>query len=603
MLTPETRHLLTDALRPPDGFGVDLAIATTYTLDLDSLLLAPLAMAAYDTTTTEREDADALVLLESLRRHAERTTVFVQAGGIHVPADYPKLAVFAEDCVVEVRPPAPHRVFHPKIWALRFAAQDGALAHRFVCLSRNLTGDRSWDTVLTLDEVTEGGHAVDPAPLSAFLRDLVAMTERPLSPARQAQLEDLATTFASARLVLPPPFTAGTLLPLGTPSGGAWPLPEVADDVAVVSPFLDAAAVSRLPEARSIHLVSRDVTFERLGKAALAPADATWVLQPLADTSDAADTESDAAVERARDLRRGLHAKVLAWDAGAGGHVLTGSANCTSAAFGGNVEFSVHLQGPAREVGAKALMGDDDGLRRVLVPYAIDSVEGDTDPSEELERELEELHGRIADAGLRLAVTPEDERYALELTVGDIVDPVGTTTFAPIAVAASAAKSLGGDLVWHALGLTALSPYVVVTTRLTRDGVTAERACVLRADLEGAPEDRPSRILRDLLATEADILRYLALLLADPGLDGMLAQLVAAGVGDDDAARAGHGAGFDDVVLLEPLVRAAARGDAALVRVQQLLDELRDPDGNLPTHVSRDFQDLWNVVWSAKEDA
>jgi hypothetical protein len=30
MLAPETRTLLTDGLRPPDGFRVDVAVATTY---------------------------------------------------------------------------------------------------------------------------------------------------------------------------------------------------------------------------------------------------------------------------------------------------------------------------------------------------------------------------------------------------------------------------------------------------------------------------------------------------------------------------------------------------------------------------------------------
>lgn len=66
MLEPETRHLLTDALRPADGFGIDIAVATTYTLDLMSLLLAPMAMAAYDQDSSEGMDGvNALALLEA----------------------------------------------------------------------------------------------------------------------------------------------------------------------------------------------------------------------------------------------------------------------------------------------------------------------------------------------------------------------------------------------------------------------------------------------------------------------------------------------------------------------------------------------------------
>jgi hypothetical protein len=40
MLEPETRHLLTVALRPPERFQLDIAVANTYSLNLSSLILA-----------------------------------------------------------------------------------------------------------------------------------------------------------------------------------------------------------------------------------------------------------------------------------------------------------------------------------------------------------------------------------------------------------------------------------------------------------------------------------------------------------------------------------------------------------------------------------
>ena len=88
------------------------------------MLLAPLAMAAYDQAEEGIENAAPPTLLESIRRHADHTTVLCQAGGIHVPSTYRKLTVFAEEVIVEVAPP-PGRMFHPKIWVLRFANADG----------------------------------------------------------------------------------------------------------------------------------------------------------------------------------------------------------------------------------------------------------------------------------------------------------------------------------------------------------------------------------------------------------------------------------------------------------------------------------------------
>jgi hypothetical protein len=71
-------------------------------------------------------------------------------------------------------PPNPDRVFHPKIWVIRFADARGRTLHRFLCLSRNLTFERSWDTLLRLDEFEEstGATVVDTEPLAEFVERL-----------------------------------------------------------------------------------------------------------------------------------------------------------------------------------------------------------------------------------------------------------------------------------------------------------------------------------------------------------------------------------------------------------------------------------------------
>ena len=48
MLAPDSRELLLDALRPPTGCSLDRAVATTFTLDLETALTVPLAFAGSD---------------------------------------------------------------------------------------------------------------------------------------------------------------------------------------------------------------------------------------------------------------------------------------------------------------------------------------------------------------------------------------------------------------------------------------------------------------------------------------------------------------------------------------------------------------------------
>ena len=66
---------------------------------------------------------------------------------------------------------------------------------------------------------------------------------------------------------------------------------------------------------------------------------------------------------------------------------------------------------------------------------------------------------------------------------------------------------------------------------------------------------------------------------------------------DDDPRRGGPGGPtFDDLVLLEPLLRASARGGDAMERAHRLLEDLRDEEGKLP-QLSEEFMELWRVVW------
>ena len=153
MLDPEGRHLLLDALRPPPGFELDMAVGTTYTLDVYALLSAPVAFAMFDREADDGTPrADPIATLQALRRCASRITLFCQAGDIAVPRDYRALLVYLEQSIVPVVPPIPDAIFHPKVWFIRYRVPStSATAYRLLCMSRNLTFDRSWDTILRLE--------------------------------------------------------------------------------------------------------------------------------------------------------------------------------------------------------------------------------------------------------------------------------------------------------------------------------------------------------------------------------------------------------------------------------------------------------------------
>jgi len=137
----------------------------------------------------------------------------------------------------------------------------------------------------------------------------------------------------------------------------------------------------------------------------------------FAPNDEANDGEPDAG----QNSLSGLHAKVYVADQDGDGHVWTGSANATNAAFGTNVEILVELVGKQEECGVEAVLDPENknGLRSLLQPY-VRPQEADVDEvGEKLEQLLDETQIAIAKHDLRVNVetVPDTEKELFDLTV------------------------------------------------------------------------------------------------------------------------------------------------------------------------------------------
>jgi hypothetical protein len=602
MLPPETRTLLTDALRPPDGFRLDVAVATTYSLDLHALLLAPLSFALQDIEAPDLDRVDPIKLLEAIRRYATHTTVFCQAGAIHVPAGYRRILTFAESCVRQVTPPNKGRVFHPKIWVLRFHDANDRPRHRFLCLSRNLTFDRSWDTLLRLDETDDMTRtAPDTQPLADFVATLPGLCVTGLEPTRTASVKSLAESLRDARFEPPAGATQVQFLPLGLTSTPAWPLPDSVERLLAISAFLDLPTVQRLQRtAKHVTLVSRQESLDKLAGLGQLGAD-LFTLQRCAEVEVGEDISKPIPLRNeASDAPEGLHAKTFIADLRGRGLVLTGSANATSAGFGGNVEFDVLLEGPIKTCGVGATWegrsAEAPGLAQLCESYTPAGVTDEEAANAAQEWEIDQFHTELAAIPLRLLVeTAGDGRYGLSLEGISRASP-GRSTIWPLSLPRQMAQqALDPSPRWAPIGLASITPFLVVETTVRHGAAAVRRSTVIKATLVGDPPERAQEALRDMLTNRRDVLRYLVFLLGDPAYDDFF------GTGEGADERWVFGApsvAFGELALFEPLVKAAARGDDALERVANLVDELRAmkngdeliPDG---------FDSIWPAVWSA----
>jgi hypothetical protein len=601
MLTPQSRVLLTDALRPPAGYRIDVAVGTSYSLDLTAMLLAPLSFALYDHHGDDMLSIDPVRLLEAVRRHTEHTTVFCQAGGIHVPAAYRPILTFIEDSVLEVMPPAGRTLFHPKVWVLRFIDPDGGLRHRVVVLSRNLTFDRSWDTALVLDESDHGTIAA--APAAEFIRDLQGLSIRTMDPQRTAAIADLARTLSQVHLAPPEPFTGGGLLPIGLTDDPVWPFPDAAKRLLAISPFLTAGAVGALSSVAAERvLVSRPEALELLGAASLSGWETT-VLQRLAEVEVGDDVDSPAAAYMEGAVSEGLHAKTFVLDLPRSESMtVTGSANLTAAPWGRSVEFDAVLTGPPVQCGVAATLDgspEAPGMRQLLAEHAVSSADGTHDASIQTSYDIEAFHRALAVAGPVLHVQPlDDDRVTATLTLTLPGGAPGHTTLWLASLRGEGQSRPLAHVTEWAVAPANITPFIAIETTAGQGKARATRSCVIKAELTGAVDSRRQDAVASVLRSKADVLRYLVFLLGDPSYDALFAQLAGA---DGPGWRDGGGSVVEDIALLEPLVRATGRDEEALARVASLVEELREMD-DASRLVPDGFDELWDVVWQVHQE-
>lgn len=612
-LTPETRVLLTDALRPPAGYRVEVAVGTTYSLNLTALLLAPLSFALFDCQDSEAVDRenpqdirslDPIRLLEAVRRYADHTTVFCQAGGIHVPTHYRSILTFVEDSVREASPSREDSLFHPKMWALRFVTENQERLHRVVVLSRNLTFDRSWDTALVLDEQADGN--IDAGPAAEFVRHLPGLALRPLQKSRSDELFDLATTLEHVTLGAPPPFTGGKLIPMGLHGETTWPFPDRGRRLLAISPFLAKGAIdqfAKVSDKRTV--VSRAESLEQAGSDALHGWNVN-VLQRLAEVDPSEDVVdvTETAPDGFYEAHDGLHAKTFIVDVDQNQSiVVTGSANLTTASWNHNVEFDALLTGPIASCGVSAVLDgspEAPGLRQIIEEYTVTAPEAIADDAAETAFALEAFHRRLAASDVVLHIEAvDDERVEGVLTLGIPSNAPGTTTVRLASLQEAQAKPLAAQLDWT-LSPINVTPFIVVETTAGSGAAKATRRCALKAELTGAIDGRRQYAVFSILRGKEDVLRYLVFLLGDPSYDALFAEV--AGLGADRFADSDKPAyANNDVALFEPLVRAAGRDQDALARVASLVEEIRElPDGS--ELVPDGFDELWDVVWQVHQE-
>lgn len=614
MLNPDSRRLFLDALRPIDGYDLDLAVATTYSLDLTAMLLAPLAFARLDGYRRQAEpgqssvdSVDPFALLKAIRGYAERTTVFCQSGRISVPRAYQRLYTYLEQSVVQVTPPNEIGVFHPKVWALRMTHPEGDVAYRLLILSRNLTFDSSWDTALVLDGYLDPERTRAIAanhPLGDFFTTLPGLAVGPIPAGAKAAAQRVGDELRRVQFELPDEFDGYAFHPIGIPGHEGMPFEDDRwDGRVVISPFVTDGALERLPGGGGT-LVSRLEELESLKPETLDLFEEVFVLADGVEQVESEDAELDAPAHELAPPPNGLHAKLFVCDEGWDAWTWSGSANASTAAFESNIEFLAALSGKKSKVGTGVLL---DSLSSILAPYSGKGKVSE-EPSEEkrLQEAVRRLRASMAKVAWRAVVTPGPTgNHQVRLRASSPFDlPAGASLSAcPITLPEAWAQSVTPGARVDAFdfpecAFDSLTAFFAFSLTLRLGDSEATETFVVHAPLEGAPENRLARVLESMLSDPAKVLRFLRLLLASDAFDVLdaLRDDVETGL----AGRTGRHSHRTEAPLLESMLRALAREPERLDSVAQVVRDLSQLEGGLG-RLPAGFLEAWEPIRSARE--
>ena len=355
MLQPHKDRLdYGNLLMPPEGFQLDNAIATSYSLDLDALISIPVALYfAHSLDLNVKQDV--VQVLDSIRRASDTVKVFCQKGQIKVPETQHRLYSFIEPCIVQVAP-TQQDSFHPKIWVIRYKNNHKEIKYRVIVLSRNLTFDRSWDVAFQM----EGDFIQDrqknfgkTKPLIDFINYLSGFEKISWIKSFVADLGKTDFKITANE------FEDFTFLPTGIEGYRKNILfdKQLYDNLLIISPFVTNGGLEIAKQHSKIKptLFSREFELKKLNREVLTHFSVYHLSNDFVEGEEKLEVDTE---ENMISQPQDLHAKVYSYKSGWDAYLLLGSANCSKRAMENNVEFMIQLKGKNSKIGPDAIFAD-----------------------------------------------------------------------------------------------------------------------------------------------------------------------------------------------------------------------------------------------------
>lgn len=591
-----------DQLIPPDGYELAYAIGTTYSLDLEALMILPVAL-----FYAQKLDCNHYELrydmLDAITKAAEKITVFYQNGQLKVPQKYNHLMAYWENGIQPVTMPNHVSSFHPKVWAIRYKSKDAPTIYRVLVTSRNLIFARDWDMAFSTDGTVTEKEQPKNMPLAHFLQYLNSTGKKKIPP---LFIEDLRRV----KFDLPDNFDAFKFVPIGisnpettkpyvnpiTAAKAGW------DEMLIVSPFVDKTTLNSIYETtrKKPYLLSRKEELDAVDEKTLSLFDCWQFSTFFQEAEYYQELEDDGSVPAAQNL----HAKLFVTMLNKVPYWYLGSANCTGPAQGRNVEFMVELKG-GNWAGLKSknifkALTDPSKSEGITLfnPYAYDarvSVEEQKSIDlaiRKIKYDLTKLpikgSAALIDGGMAYKLSIDIDASKLTLPKGFEVKikPLPEQQKATVSIKAGTVNTINN---FSGYAETALSIFLIF--EIGKEN-TVYSQFLLPMDIE-LPNSRLNKIFTSIIDSREKFLKYLTFLLTGEETD-----LIGNAKGNKNKAAVNRSDtwAFTGTPVYEKLLIASSRFPEKLKSIDTLIQRLKEESTGMEEPViTAEFEGFWNV--------
>lgn len=511
-------------LSPPIDYTLDAAVGTTYSLDLETLVGACIAMGVAGAPDSEIMK-NPVCLLEALRLTCDKVSIFCEAGQILFPRKINSLFVLLEKMVfpvkTEKRKGKYYPSFHPKFWILRFKNNDNQIIYRIIILSRNLTFDRSWDISFCMqgEIINEISHKNES--ISEFLRYLHKnIPNNDYGKYKTRIIRSIIRDLPYVNFITDEKyFNDFQFIHSGIKS--TYELREHLlidksyDEVLLISPFLSSSVINnynakyrKQDNKHSTHiLITREMSLAKLKKEDVSNFQIYTLKHKIID-GESTISENTESVSK-----QDIHAKMYMFRKKSDVYLYLGSANASVNAFQSNIELMILLHSKNRYVNLDKLKldlfgNDENSNDNPFQPITLDDIV--EDDSEDTRKLLENKIKEISRIAQYAEVNKENDLYSLTVHFGNIQINDYTVTISPL-MAENRFQPLDTEITYSGLLLTQLSEfYIIKVSNNEEDSIQR----VLIIPTKSLPYERDKAIISNVVKKEG-FYNYIAFILGN----------------------------------------------------------------------------------------